>query len=230
MRHAGVALLSTVIALALAGSRGRAERPSRFVSLHDEVPSIEIEMRYLTAHNFIGRPIKGYRDPLCIVTRRPRRRCPVQVGAQQGIHAQGLRLLSASARRRRLRRLGQALERPADEGRVLPAGRQARLFKDGYIATKSGHSRGSTVDLTLVKPPPPAGALSPRRQAARLRRARAKRFPDNTVDMGTGYDCFDPLSHPSTPGSPASSARTGSPEPAMVRQGSGPARSGGTSR
>src|SRR3954466_1106586 len=48
-----------------------------FVSLHHAAPSIVVEMRYRSAHNFVGRPIRGYREPLCIVTReaaRARRR------------------------------------------------------------------------------------------------------------------------------------------------------------
>ena len=78
-----------------------------------------------------------------------------------------------------------------------PRVRKAVLFKEGYIAEQSGHSRGSTVDLTLVK-------LRPRRQERYRRGDRLRdcagplrrRFRDNTIDMGTGYDCFDPASHP----------------------------------
>src|SRR6187399_3304814 len=70
MRRAGVLVLGTVCALAAAAPAGAQEKaPADFVSLKAEVPSIKVEMRYLTHHNFIGRPIRGYRDPLCIVTR-----------------------------------------------------------------------------------------------------------------------------------------------------------------
>jgi D-alanyl-D-alanine dipeptidase len=71
------------------------------------------------------------------------------------------------------------------------------VFKDGYIATKSGHSRGSTVDLTLVRRPPARQERYHRGDRLRDCAApRSKRFRDNSIDMGTGYDCFDPLSHP----------------------------------
>ena len=84
------------------------------------------------------------------------------------------------------------------------------MFEEGYIAEQSGHSRGSTVDLTLVRTPAAAaGALPPRRPAARLRRAAGERFRDNSIDMGTGYDCFDPHSHPFSARVTASSAATG---------------------
>ena len=69
-----------------------------------------------------------------------------------------------------------------------------RAFELGYIAHRSGHSRGSTVDLTLVRLPPatqPAWDGRIRSCVARYRR----RFPDNSVNMGTGYDCIDPRAH-----------------------------------
>jgi D-alanyl-D-alanine dipeptidase len=71
------------------------------------------------------------------------------------------------------------------------------VFKEGYIAKQSGHSRGSTVDITLVRRPPAAQQRYHRGSAAgRLRGAQGRGFGDNSIDMGTGYDCFDPLAHP----------------------------------
>ena len=89
---------------------------------------------------------------------------------------------------------------------------KSRLFADGYIAEKSGHSRGSTVDLTIVEAAGTADqAVHPGRAPRPLLRAPGpQRFPDNSVDMGTGFDCFDTLSHTDDPGSRASSGPTGS--------------------
>jgi zinc D-Ala-D-Ala dipeptidase len=71
-----------------------------------------------------------------------------------------------------------------------------RLFEDGYIAEKSGHSRGSTVDLTLVRlPAEPTRPYRPGEPLVSCFAPKDVRFPDNSVDMGTGYDCFDTLSH-----------------------------------
>jgi zinc D-Ala-D-Ala dipeptidase len=69
-----------------------------------------------------------------------------------------------------------------------------RAFALGYIAHRSGHSRGSTVDLTLVKLP----ATPPRAWDGRLRSCAAryrKRFRDGSLNMGTSYDCIDPRAH-----------------------------------
>ena len=71
------------------------------------------------------------------------------------------------------------------------------LFRDGYIAEKSGHSRGSTIDLTIVPVPVPEQERFVEGQ--RLYECHLpleKRFKDNSIDMGTGFDCFSELSHP----------------------------------
>jgi D-alanyl-D-alanine dipeptidase len=69
------------------------------------------------------------------------------------------------------------------------------LFPQGYILEKSGHSRGSTIDLTIV--PEGAGVSPAWTVGDPLVDCTAKvgeRFPDTSVDMGTGFDCFDPKS------------------------------------
>ena len=199
MRRAGIALLSTALALALAAPAGAQNAPSRFVSLHDEAPSVAIEMRYLTAHNFIGRPIKGYRDPLCIVTRET---ADALFAVQEAVRAKGytLKVYDCYRPQRAVDDFvawGKRLSDQRMKAEFYPRVDKRDVFEDGYIATKSGHSRGSTVDLTLVRRP--AARQERYHRGDRLRDCagpRARRFGDNTIDMGTGYDCFDPLSHP----------------------------------
>ena len=85
-------------------------------------------------------------------------------------------------------------ERMKDE--FYPRVEKNRLFEDGYIAEKSGHSRGSTVDLTLVRlPAMPTRPYRPGEPLVPCFAPKDVRFPDNSIDMGTGYDCFDTLSH-----------------------------------
>ena len=75
-----------------------------------------------------------------------------------------------------------------------------KLFEDGYIAEESGHSRGSTVDLTLVElPVKPQRPYLPGEPLTPCIAPAEERFPDNSVDMGTGFDCFDTLSHTDNP-------------------------------
>ncbi|HEY8584214.1 MAG TPA: M15 family metallopeptidase [Capillimicrobium sp.] len=168
------------------------------VNVGDAAPRIEVEMRYAGPHNFVGERITGYREPLCLLT-RPAARALGR--AQRIVWRQGYTLKVYDCYRpqravdhfvRWARDLGD--ERMKAE--FYPRVDKARLFSDGYIAERSGHSRGSTVDLTLVRRPP--ADQEAYRRGDRLRSCfapRARRFGDNSVDMGTGYDCFDTLSH-----------------------------------
>ena len=79
-----------------------------------------------------------------------------------------------------------------------PRVRKAGCSRRATSPTQSGHSRGSTMDLTLVKLParPSRSATTAATACATAAGRASKRFRDNTIDMGTGYDCFDPLAHP----------------------------------
>lgn len=192
-----VALLASVTAGAPPAAAARPVPPG-FVVVSRADPSILSDIRYASSHNFIGRPIAGYLAPVCILSRPA---------------AQALSRAQAA-----VRRLGYTLKvydcyRPQravddfvawaedlDDQRMkrefYPAVDKSVLFEEGYIAARSGHSRGSTLDLTLVKlPPRPQPAYRPGQPLVPCTAPRAARFPDNTIDMGTGYDCFDPLAH-----------------------------------
>ena len=75
---------------------------------------------------------------------------------------------------------------------LYPTVDKSNLFKDGYIDSKSGHSRGSTVDLTIVAVPiPKQQNYIPGQKLSECYLPLPKRFRDNSIDMGTGFDCFD---------------------------------------
>ena len=73
---------------------------------------------------------------------------------------------------------------------------KADFFRLGYVAERSGHSRGSTVDLALE--PVVAGSAPVRgdQPLVACTAPHAQRFPDSPLDFGTGFDCMDPFSHP----------------------------------
>ncbi|HEY7371910.1 MAG TPA: M15 family metallopeptidase, partial [Polyangia bacterium] len=80
---------------------------------------------------------------------------------------------------------------PANDPRHNPVVPKSELFRRGYIAASSGHSRGSTVDVTLVPTMlerQPAGLLD-------CRALEGRQAPDSTLNMGTTFDCFDEESH-----------------------------------
>jgi D-alanyl-D-alanine dipeptidase len=182
-------MTALLVALALAA-------PGQFVALDDVDPTILQDMRYATRHNFVGRRIRGYREPVCILTRRAARALH---RAQRRLEPRGygLKVYDCYRPTRAVDQFARWAANPADQKmkrEFYPRVDKRRVFELGYIAHRSGHSRGSTVDLTLVRLPPKAqpawdGKLGP--CIARYRR----RFADNSVNMGTGYDCIDPRAH-----------------------------------
>lgn len=77
-----------------------------------------------------------------------------------------------------------------------PTVAKENLFKEDYIAYKSGHSRGSTVDLTIVPLDSKIPPINPNKKYAECAADIKNRAPDNSLDFGTGFDCFSPIAHP----------------------------------
>jgi D-alanyl-D-alanine dipeptidase len=194
-----LAVFIALLALPATATAEPTAPPGAFVSLHDVDPTIVVEMRYLTPHNFIGRRIPGYRENVCLLT-RPAAAALKRV--QAAVRAKGYTLKVYDCYRpQRAVDAFVAWAKDLSDRRMkaefYPSVRKQVLFKEGYIASKSGHSRGSTMDLTLVKRP--ARRQERYHRGDRLRDCRLparRRFRDNSIDMGTGYDCFDPLAHP----------------------------------
>ncbi|WP_437088740.1 M15 family metallopeptidase [Streptomyces sp. enrichment culture] len=191
---------TTVPATAHAGTEPKA--PADFVALNSVAPTILEEIRYSTPHNFVGEPIDGYRQPLCILT-RPAAQALGKAQARLLSQGYSLKVYDCYRPQRAVDhfvRWAQDLDDQAMKAEFYPNVDKTRLFTDGYIAEKSGHSRGSTVDLTLVRlPARPTRPYHPGQPLVPCTAPQAERFPDNSVDMGTGFDCFDTLSHTADP-------------------------------
>jgi len=178
MRYTGpvISLLAGLLILA-SGPVSAADSPPDLVRLREIEPSIRQEMRYAGAHNFVGRPIAGYNAAECLLTREA---AQALADAQAELKDFGLTLKVFDCYRPQ-RAVDDFVSWAKDASDVkmkkefYPAVDKADLFKDGYIAAKSGHSRGSTMDLTLA-------------QAA-----------GGDLDMGTAFDYFDPLAHTANP-------------------------------
>ncbi|KNB53169.1 M15 family metallopeptidase [Streptomyces caatingaensis] len=190
------AVLLTVPATARAGTEPKA--PPEFVALRDVDPTIRQEMRYPTRHNFTGGRVDGYRQPLCILTRDA---ANALRRAQRSFLGRGYTLKVYDCYRPQRAvdhfvRWAEDLRDQRMKAEFYPRVDKTRLFDDGYIAARSGHSRGSTVDLTLVRLPAlPTRPYIPGEPLKPCYAPQRDRFPDNSLDMGTGFDCFDTLSH-----------------------------------
>jgi D-alanyl-D-alanine dipeptidase len=179
-------MIGALVALALAS----------FVPLDRVDSTIQQDMRYATRHNFVGRHIHGYREPVCLLTRKAARALHrVQVSLRPDGY--GLRVYDCYRPTRAVAQFARWADNPADERmkrEFYPHVDKRLAFALGYIAHRSGHSRGSTVDLTLVRRP----AEPPPKWDGRLRPCTApyrRRFRDGSVNMGTTYDCMDPRAH-----------------------------------
>lgn len=193
----------TLVALPVqAGAVENETAPGDFVALRDVAPTIIEEIRYTGFHNFVGHPVHGYREPLCILTRQT---AEALDEAQQKLRREGytLKVYDCFRPQRAVDHFVSWAQRLDDErmkAEFYPRVDKARLFDDGYIAEQSGHSRGSTVDLTLVKlPVRPQQPYIPGQPLNRCYAPVGERFPDNGVNMGTGFDCFDTLAHTDDP-------------------------------
>ncbi|MFD9796723.1 M15 family metallopeptidase [Streptomyces sp. NPDC059070] len=195
------ALLSAGSLAPVAQAAPAPKAPADFVALDSVDSSILQEMRYATHVNFVGRRIDGYRQPLCILTRPA---AEALHRAQRTLLAQGYSLKVYDCYRPQRAvdhfvRWAKDLTDTRMKAEFYPQVAKDRLFADGYIAEKSGHSRGSTMDLTIVELNTPTPHAAPARPAGPCYAPQDQRRPDDSVDMGTGFDCFDPLSHTDNP-------------------------------
>ncbi len=183
----------TACALYLLSTAGLA-LPNGFVYLHQLAPDIEQDMRYAQNYNFIGQPVPGYHKGLCILSKET----ALQLyRANQAIQRQGYRIKVYDCYRPQ-RAVDAFYQWSKDKNnqkmkdRFYPREAKADLFKNGYIARRSGHSRGSTVDLTLVKIGKSQAVKSP--LTACYDRS-IHYLDDNSIDMGTRHDCLDRAAH-----------------------------------
>ncbi len=149
--------------------------PKGFVYLSNIDASIQKELRYVSTNNFIGQPINGYHKDLVIVTKET---ALALKKIQQHLLKDNLSLKIFDAYRPQ-QAVDHFVKWAKDVNDTLrkqeyyPSVAKSDLFAQGYIASKSGHTRGSTVDLTLV---------------------HVK--TNQEVDMGSTYDFFGKASHP----------------------------------
>ena len=149
--------------------------PSGFVLLADYVPGVIQEMRYYSTYNFIGDRIDGYEEPCALLTKEAARALK---SAANEMMVLGYRLKVFDAYRpvcavKHFILWGIEDQDIRMKPYFYPDLQKQELFEQGYIAKKSSHSRGSTVDLTLLD-------MSTGKE----------------LDMGSPFDLFSVVSHP----------------------------------
>jgi D-alanyl-D-alanine dipeptidase len=127
------------------------EIPKDFINLKDSVPDINVELRYYSTNNFVGDTITGYRSNTLYLTSATVQKLKL---VQAELRAQNLCLTIYDGYRPQ-RAVNQFIVWARDlndtinKAEFYPNVKKCNLFNEGYIASRSGHSRGSTVDLTI---------------------------------------------------------------------------------
>ena len=173
-------ILKFLIIITLFGFTNNSESPSQqpptkedFVNLKELMPNLRSDLRYYGSHNFIGKPIDGYNAPICYLTKEA---AYALKNVQDELEKIGFGLLIYDAYRPQ-RAVDHFVRWAQDENdtamkvEFYPNIDKKDIFALGYVAAKSGHSRGSTVDLTIV-------SLKTR----------------HILNMGSPYDLFDDVS------------------------------------
>ena len=161
---------------------------SDFVAITDVVPDAILEIRYYGTYNFVGTRIDGYLAPTALLTRRA---ADSLKAVSDDVIRQGYRLKIYDAYRPQMG-VDHFVRWAADVADTTmrryfyPDVDKSRLFELEYIMAKSGHTRGSTVDLTLFD-----------------------MTTEKEVDMGGTFDWFGPESHPDFCGNPETGQYTG---------------------
>lgn len=129
-----------------------AQLPDGFVYVNDIVPDLDVELRYFTTNNFIGKPINGYKSNTLILTRDT---ANALKKVQAYLQTKNLCLKVFDGYRPQTAvnhfvKWARDLNDTLNKKQFYPSVKKRYLFNEGYIASKSGHSRGSTVDVTII--------------------------------------------------------------------------------
>ncbi|MGS2727179.1 M15 family metallopeptidase [Psychroserpens sp. BH13MA-6] len=145
-------VLSVYVLVCLLPLQGTDELPEGFVYVRDIIPDIQVELRYFSDHNFVGDTITGYKANTLILTHQA---AEALKKVQDELQQQNLCLLVYDGYRpqravNHFMSWAKNLNDTINKQEFYPDVEKRHLFREEYIATRSGHSRGSTVDLTII--------------------------------------------------------------------------------
>jgi zinc D-Ala-D-Ala dipeptidase len=171
--------------------------PDGFVYLAEVDPTIQVSVRYAGKDNFMGRPVTGYGEPVIIMTQAA---AEALKKVQEKVSKDGYSLVIYDAYRPQ--KAVNDFVAWGDDGQdqvmkkwFYPRVDKENLFALGYIGKKSGHSRGSTVDLTLMELDKQIQPVSFKEETMADGKTVLPFLGDGTIDMGSSFDLFDEASH-----------------------------------
>ena len=172
MKKLFLALFITISFVQIAFASQVSNDRSDFAPVSSVIYDAVYDIRYYSANNFTGNRINGYNSPIAYMTKEALKALSV---AAEILRKQGYRLLICDTYRpqKAVDNFVRWINDPKDAGdkSFYPSLAKSYLLEGGYVAAKSGHSRGSTIDLTIIKK------------------------DGSFVDMGGTFDLFDEISH-----------------------------------
>lgn len=130
----------------------KSELPDGFVHVKSVIPDLDVELKYYTSNNFVGDTINGYNANVLILTKEATEALKL---VQDELRIQNLCLQVYDGYRpqravNHFVEWAKVLSDTLHKSEFYPRVKKSNLFSDGYIASRSGHSRGSTIDLTIT--------------------------------------------------------------------------------
>ena len=172
-----VLCLTFTMQAAAAGTVKISYDKSGFDKIYNVIDDAVFDLRYYSSYNFTGSKIRGYKAPVAYMTKEA---LQALAKAAADLRKQGYRILVWDSYRpqKAVDHFVEWINDPNDEGNksFFPELEKSQLVAGNYIATRSGHSRGSTIDLTIIKQ------------------------DGSFVDMGGTFDLFSEISHPNYQG------------------------------
>lgn len=140
------------VAVLTYGFQHKQQLPKGFVYAKDSIKDLDVELRYYTANNFVGDTIDGYKSNRLIITQATAKKLKL---IQNELQQQNLCLKIYDGYRpqravNHFIRWAKVLNDTVSKSQFYPNVKKRNLFKEEYIATRSGHSRGSTLDVTIT--------------------------------------------------------------------------------
>jgi len=172
-------------------------RENGFVYLDEIDPTIQVSLRYATKENFLGTPVDGYSNAARVIITKQAAKALKMVQDELRKQRYSLVIYDAYRPQRAVNHFIRWSTDATDQikkDQYFPRVDKERVFELGYVAKQSGHTRGSTVDLSIIKV---GDTLHNVVEYERTLSdgATVKFLDDGTVDMWTSFDLLDAASH-----------------------------------
>lgn len=177
MKKTIIPLLITLVLAISCSSKNTNKGHEGFVQIHEAIPDIAYDIRYYSTDNFVGARIDGYLKPTAYISREAAKALK-EVQTELNSEGLGLKVFDAYRPQKAVDhfvRWGEVVGDTLTKAKYYPEINKVRVFKLGYVARRSGHTRGSTIDLTIIN-----------------------LVTKEELDMGSPWDFFGPISHHDT--------------------------------